>query len=206
VGHSMGGLHAKLQVVEPGNRLWEAVGRIPFEEVQLQPQLKRFAARGYFFHPLPFVNRIVCIATPHKGSLWASLGAGRLASLTVRPPAENRLIHDEAVRRNPGAFYPEYEQRTPTTVDILQPDSRLLQALASLRPPCWVTVHSIVGDGHVSITGARDDCVVAVDSAHTVGAVSEICVPSTHTKVHHHPATIAEVKRILAQHLREIPR
>jgi hypothetical protein len=206
VGHSMGGLHAKLQVVEPGNRLWEAVGRIPFDEVRLRPELKRFAARGYFFHPLPFVNRIVCIATPHKGSLLASLAAGRLASLTVRPPPESRLIHDEAVRRNPGAFYPEYERRTPTTVDILQPDSRLLQALEALRPPCWVTVHSIVGDGHVSITGARDDCVVAVDSAHSAGAVSEICVPSTHTKVHHHPATIAEVRRILAQHLQETSR
>jgi hypothetical protein len=206
VGHSMGGLHAKLQVVEPGTRLWEAVGRIPFEEIQLRPELKRFAARGYFFHPLPFVNRIVCIATPHKGSLWASVGAGRLASLTVRPPPESRLIHDEAVQRNPGAFYPEYERRTPTTIDILQPDSRLLQALEGLRPPCWVTVHSIVADGHVSITGERDDCVVSVESAHTQGAVSEICVPSTHTKVNHHPATIAEVKRILAQHLREIPR
>jgi len=206
IGHSLGGLHAKLQVVEPGDHLWQAVSCIPFAEVRLQPELKRLAARGYFFHPLPFVNRIVCIATPHKGSQIASLGAGRLASLTVRAPAESRRVHDEAVRLNPGAFYPEYERRTPTTVDILQPDSRLLQALERLRPPCWVTVHSVVGDGHASITGGRDDCVVRVESAHTVGAVSEICVPATHTKVHHHPATIAEVRRILAQHLHEIPR
>jgi hypothetical protein len=33
--------------------------------------------------------------------------------------------------------------------------------------------------------------------------VSEITVPATHTRVHHQPATIAEVERILAEHLRE---
>ncbi len=36
-----------------------------------------------------------------------------------------------------------------------------------------------------------------------VGAVSEIRVPATHTKVHHHPRAIAEVRRILIQHLAE---
>jgi hypothetical protein len=165
--------------------------------------MKRIVTKSYFFEPLPFVNRIVCIATPHKGSLIASLGVGRLASLTVRAPPEVRRIHDEAVRLNPGVFRPEYEKRTPTSVDLLEPDSYMLQAIRGLRPPCWVTVHSVVGDGHVSLTGGRDDCVVPVESAHTEGAVSEIFVPATHTKVHHHPRTISEVRRILAQHLTE---
>jgi hypothetical protein len=30
-------------------------------------------------------------------------------------------------------------------------------------------------------------------------------VPATHTKVHHHPLTVAEVRRILTQHLDEAP-
>jgi hypothetical protein len=203
VGHSMGGLHAKLQVVESGDRLWDAVATVPFDQIRIRPEMKRIVTKSYFFEPLPFVNRIVCIATPHKGSLIASLGVGRLASLTVRAPPEVRRIHDEAVRLNPGVFRPEYEKRTPTSVDLLEPDSYMLQAIRGLRPPCWVTVHSVVGDGHVSLTGGRDDCVVPVESAHTEGAVSEIFVPATHTKVHHHPRTISEVRRILAQHLTE---
>jgi hypothetical protein len=203
VGHSMGGLQAKLQVVDSGNQLWEAVARVPFDQIRLRPELRRRVAPSYFFERQPFVSRIVCIATPHKGSLLASLGVGRLASLTVRTPAETRLIHDEAVRLNPDAFLPEYERGTPTSIDLLRPASGMLQAIERLRPPCWVTVHSIVGDGHVSLTGGRDDCVVPVDSARTAGATSEIFVPATHTKVHHHPQAIAEVRRILMQHLAE---
>jgi hypothetical protein len=203
VGHSMGGLHAKLQVVESGDRLWDAVATVPFDRIRIRPEMKRLVAKSYFFEPLPFVNRIVCIATPHRGSLIASLGVGRLASLTVRAPPEVRRIHDEAVRLNPGVFRPEYEKRTPTSVDLLEPDSYMLRAIRGLRPPCWVTVHSVVGDGHVSLTGGRDDCVVPVESAHTEGAASEIFVPASHTKVHHHPQTIMEVRRILTQHLQE---
>jgi hypothetical protein len=203
VGHSMGGLHAKLQVVAPGDQIWQSVGRVPFEQIRLRPELRRQVARAYFFEPLPFVNRIVCIATPHKGSVLASLGLGRLASLSVRTPPESKAIHDEAVRLNPGSFQREYERATPTSVDLLQPGSMMLQSIDRLRPPCWVTVHSIIGDGHSWFIGVRDDCVVSVESAHTQGAVSEIRVPATHTKVHHHPRAIAEVRRILIQHLAE---
>ena len=203
VGHSMGGLHAKLQVVDPGDRIWQAVAKVPFEQIRLRKELRRQVSRAYFFESLPFVNRIVCIATPHKGSVLASLGLGRLASLSVRTPPESKLIHDEAVRLNPGKFQPEYERATPTSVDLLQPDSLMLKSIARLRPPCWVTVHSVVGDGHSWFVGVRDDCVVSVESAHTEGAVSEVYVPATHTKVHHHPRTIAEVRRILVQHLAE---
>jgi hypothetical protein len=203
VGHSMGGLHAKLQVVAPGNSLWDAVACRPFDQLDLDPPVRQFIGEAYFFEPLPFVNRVVCIATPHRGSILASLGIGRLASISVRPPPQLVAIHKDMLRRNPGAFRPDFEQRVPSTVDMLEPNSTVLQALERLRPSCWVTVHSIVGNGHVSLTGGRDDCVVSVASAHTVGAVSEIMVPATHTKVHHHPLTVAEVQRILVQHLQE---
>lgn len=203
VGHSMGGLHAKLQVVASGERMWDAVATVPFEQVRMPEQVRRWVKPAYFFEPLPFVNRVVCIATPHKGSALASLGVGRLASLSVKTPPEHQRIHDMLTRLNPGVFREEYAERTPTSVDLLRPNSQVLSAIRSLRPPCWVTVHSIVGDAHASLLGGRDDCVVPVESAHTEGAVSEIVVPASHTKVHHHPLTIAEVRRILEQHLRE---
>jgi hypothetical protein len=134
--------------------------------------------------------------------MLAALGVGRLASLTVRQPPEMRAIHDEAVRLNPGAFHPDYEQRLPTSVDLLRPSSSILQAVERLRVPCWVTTHAVVGRAHESLSGG-DDCVVPVASAHTPGAVSEIEVPASHTRVHHHPLTIAELERILLQHLHE---
>jgi hypothetical protein len=45
--------------------------------------------------------------------------------------------------------------------------------------------------------------VVPVESAHTPGALSEITVPASHTRVHHHPEAIGELQRILCAHLRE---
>jgi pimeloyl-ACP methyl ester carboxylesterase len=203
VGHSMGGLHAKLQVVDPGTALWDAIAYEPFETIRLPDGMRSWARQAYFFGPVPQVTRIVCIATPHRGSILASLGVGRAASLAVKAPPEAQAVHDAAVTMNPGLFKPEFQTRVPTTIDLLEPSSELLQAIERLRPACWVAVHSVVGTGHVSLTGGRDDCVVNEASAHTAGAKSEITVPATHTKVHHHPDTVREVQRILAEHLRE---
>ena len=202
VGHSMGGLHAKLQVVDSGQAIWNSIACRPFDEIVMPPELRSVTAPSYFFRPLPFVKRVVYVATPHKGSLLASLGAGRVASLTVRQPPQMVALHDAIMRANPGAFRPEYERRLPTTVDVLEPDSTILQALHGLRPPCWVTTHSIIGEVRHSPTG-HGDCIVPAESARLPGVVSEITVPATHTRVHHHPLAIAEIERILLVHLRE---
>jgi hypothetical protein len=203
VGHSMGGLHAKMMVVDSGSAIWSSIAQVPFEQIQVRPQTRALMQRANFFRPQPFVSRVVFIATPHRGSILASLGVGRLASLAVSEPPEITAVHDEAVGKNPGAFRPEYAQKVPTTIDLLEPTSPTLQALDRLRPACWVATHSILGDIHPSLLGGRDDCVVSVESGHTPGARSEICVPAKHTKVHHHPHTILEVKRILTEHLAE---
>jgi hypothetical protein len=203
VGHSMGGLHAKMQVVAPGTKFWDAIACQPFDQIVLRPEVRELVRPNYFFEPLPFVKRIVFIATPHGGSSLASRAVGRAASLTVRQPEQAKAIHDEAVALNPGAFRPEYESRVPTTVDILEPDSSLLNALRELRVPCWVTTHTVVGTAHHSVTGEQGDGIVPVSSARLPGAVSEIDVPAVHTRVHHQPKTIIEMERILSEHLRE---
>ena len=203
VGHSMGGLHAKLQVVEPGTALWDSIASVPFNEVRMRRSIRRQVAPGYFFKPLPFVNRIVCIATPHAGSSLASLAVGRVASATVQQPEESLAIHSEVVRANPGVFYSEYERSPPTSVDILEPSSRILQALHYLRPSCRVTMHSIIGNGVTSPLSGPGDNVVPVSSARLPGVVSEVYVPALHTEIHHHPITVFEMERILSDHLRE---
>jgi hypothetical protein len=114
-----------------------------------------------------------------------------------------KAIHDEIVGANPGSFRPDYERSLPTTVDVLEPDSMILQSLRGLRVPCWVTTHSIIGNAHKSPVSDGGDCIVPVSSARLPGVVSEVLVPAKHTKVHHHPGTIAELERILVQHLHE---
>ncbi len=203
VGHSLGGLHAKMQVVDPGAALWDSIATVPVEAVRMPPQAREMVDQAVFFQPLPFVTRVVFVATPHRGSVLASLGVGRLASLAVREPPQMTALHEQLVGMNPGIFRPEFARKVPTSIDLLRPNSPTLKALDRLRPPCWVTMHGIVGDIHPSLTGGRDDCVVSVESARTPGAISEISVPATHTKVHHHPRAVAELERILWQHLEE---
>jgi pimeloyl-ACP methyl ester carboxylesterase len=203
VGHSMGGLHAKLAVVEPGTAIWDSVAARPFDTMQIRPEVRQFMAPLFFFEPLPFVKRVVFIATPHAGSSLASRAVGRVAAVTVRQPPQIRAIYEEVATANPGAFQGDFEDSVPTTVDILEPNSTILQAIKELRTPCWVTTHSVIGTAHQSLTGDADDCVVPASSARLPGTVSEIEVPATHTKVHHQPATVSELERILTQHLHE---
>lgn len=204
IGHSMGGLHAKMQVVSSGTAMWDAIACRPVTELRARPELQRLVANTYFFEPLPFVKRVVYVATPHKGSTLATLGIGRVAAMTVQPPPVPTAIHREIVTMNPDFFRPEFEKRVPTSIDILEPSSTALTALNSLQPPCWVTTHSIIGKAHASLVSGGDDCVVSVESARAPGVVSELIVPASHTKVHHHPEAVAEIKRILAQHLHEL--
>ncbi len=204
VGHSMGGLHAKLQVVDSGTTVWDAIARRPFEQLTIPPEHRDYVRNAFFFEPSPFIKRVVFIATPHDGSGLASRGIGRVASVTVQAPPEPARIHDEVVLLNPGGFWPYFEKKLPTTVDILEPTAPILRAVRSLRIPCWVTAHSIIGKAHHSVLAGPDDCVVPVASAQLEGVCSELVVPASHTKVHHHPDTVAELKRILTMHLREI--
>lgn len=203
VGHSMGGLHAKMMVVEPRTAIWDAVATLPFDQIQARPEVRSFVAPLFFFEPLPFVKRVVYIATPHAGSSLASRAVGRAAAITVRQPAETAAVYEEVRTLNPGLFQNDFERSLPTTIDILEPDSSILRSLRGLRPPCWVTTHSVIGTAHRSPIGEDGDCVVPESSARIEGVVSEIDVPATHTGVHHHPDTVREIERILTQHLHE---
>ena len=72
IGHSQGGLLTKMMVVDSGNRFWNNVTSVPFDQAELDPETRDLAARTMFFKPLPFVTRVIFIATPHRGSYMAS--------------------------------------------------------------------------------------------------------------------------------------
>ncbi len=200
VGHSMGGLHAKLQVIRPGDGLWNAVATRPIDSVRVPDEWRRDFVEQFYFEPLPSVRRVVYIATPHGGASLASRAAGRAASMLVRRPPEAEAIHRQIIEANPGLATPEFARRVPTTIDVLEPSSPFLAVLRAITPSCGVTTHSIIGDVHESLTSGPGDCIVPVSSARERGVASEVFVPATHTKVHHHPIAVAELSRILEDH------
>jgi pimeloyl-ACP methyl ester carboxylesterase len=200
VGHSMGGLLAKMMVQDSGGRLWRLVSDRPFEALAGDPADRELARRVLFYRPRPEVRRVVFIATPHRGSRIDQGRLGRLGARLVRPEEPLRLAFGRLMARNGPAFF-EGPLRTglPTSIDELMWDSRVLGTLSGLGLTAGVTAHSIIADLHDPPRVGGSDGLVPYDSAHLDGVASEFLVSSGHL-CQDHRAVIGEVRRILVEH------
>lgn len=203
IGHSMGGLIAKLQVTHSDCELWNSFSRVPFESLVAKESTKSSLARSFFFQPSPSVSRVVYIGTPHRGSDWASRSVGLLASQLVNEPPELQALYDDITQNNPGALSEELQDGIPTSVDLMQPDSQLLLVLDGLRLSDRVRRHNIIGNGRCMFFRKKGDGVVTTESARQFGVESELLVPTTHNELQRSEQAIREVNRILTLHALE---
>ena len=198
IGHSQGGLLTKLCVVDPGTRFWNILFKLPpekveFDDPELQESLALEKARKgtLIFEPLPFVRRVVFVATPHRGSYRALGLVGDLASWLVNLPGRlTRLTVALATLQARGLLAGPFTGM-PTAITHMNPSNRFLQELASMPIVEGVTAHSIIavqGDGDPE-DGA--DGIVMYKSAHIDGVASEKVVRSSHS-TQGHPETIAK--------------
>jgi hypothetical protein len=201
IGHSQGGLLAKMLVVDTGSRFWDAVSRKPLDELDLPAQTRDLARRMMFFEHSPFVSRAIFLATPQQGSFVAGLSLAQLIGRLVRLPLTLAQTMTDVFGNNRGAFrFDPATTRIGTSVYGMAPGSPFITALAPLPIAPGVVVHSIIsvkGDGPVE---SGNDGVVEYSSAHLPEAASELVVRSGHSN-QADPRTIAEVRRILLLHL-----
>jgi pimeloyl-ACP methyl ester carboxylesterase len=201
VGHSQGGLLAKAMVTNPGNAFWDTFTDVPFAEVakDLEPETTELLEEAIFFERLPFVERVVFIATPHGGSYLARGFLGRFAGGLVQLPGNLARGTVDLVSSD-SARIKRRVDRMPSSVDNMNPDHPFTTTFSAISVDERVTAHSIIavdGDGPVE---EGSDGVVAYPSAHIEEAVSELVVRSRHS-VQGHPRTILETRRILLEHL-----
>jgi pimeloyl-ACP methyl ester carboxylesterase len=200
VGHSMGGLLAKMMVQDSGPRIWRLVSDRPFEELAGEPEDRDLFRRALFFKPRPEVRRVVFIATPHRGSPVDRGGLERLGARLVRLQEPLRAAYGRLIARNGPAFFSErLRGGLPTSIEELERGSPPLTALSELGLPAGVTAHSIIADRHEPPRAGGSDGLVSYDSAHLDGVASEVLVSSGHL-CQGHPDVIREVRRILAEH------
>ncbi len=199
IGHSQGGLLAKLTAVESGDAFWRNVAKRPIGEMKLTSEERAVLARSSFFSPLPFVKRIVYIATPHQGSYLTLRRAGRwLAGVVRLPNALTQLMVDTVARNRDDLMLRDLD-RPNTALDNMTPGNPFLTTLRSLAVAPGVATHSIIAvEGDGPIERGRDG-VVEYASAHEPGALSELVVRAGHS-CQGDPATIEEVRRILRKH------
>lgn len=208
VGHSMGGLLARLQTVESGDRFWRLISDQPFEQVRADPTVQQRMKRVLFFRPSPSVARVIYIATPHRGSRASNITTQWILERLIRLPEFVVQAHSEFYRANRELIRDPRLLRIDTSVEALDPNSPFFQALEACPKASWVKWHSIVGvlpeKGLVGKLAAGSDGVVSYRSAHVDEVESELVVPADHLTIHTHPLAIQEVRRILLEHLAEV--
>jgi pimeloyl-ACP methyl ester carboxylesterase len=197
VGHSQGGLLAKLCVVDSGDTFWSLVSSAPIETLDLRPETREILQRSLFFRRLPFVRSVVFVATPHRGSFVAERWYSRFASGMVSLPRDLADATGDLLSQDDDRVFLRSLDDMPSSIDNMTRDSVFLSELARMPIAPGVDAHSIIAalPEHEDLETAHDG-VVSVESARLEGAVSERIVRSGHsTQVH--PLTIAEVARIL---------
>jgi len=199
IGHSQGGLLTKAMVVDPGDAFWRNVSRKPFDEVKLSSDTREFLRPIMFFHPLPFVTRVVFISTPHHGSYVAGSWIAHQAARLIRAPLQITRVATEVLTADREALAVEGIRGAPTAVDNMTPGNPFVKTLASLPTAPGVTAHSIISVDEPGPPQGKNDGVVEYDSAHIEGVESEVVVLSSHS-CQSNPHTIQEVRRILLEH------
>ncbi len=198
IGHSQGGLLTKMTAVNSGTRFWENVSREPFEQADLSAETRDLLRRSLFVEPLPFVKRVVFIATPHRGSFLSENIIGKLGRRLIRLPATVTKVGVEIVKLNPvGAARTAI--RVPTSIENMDWSNPFLRTLASLPIAEGVQVNSIIPVKGEGPPEKGDDGVVRYTSAHIEPVESELVVRSGHS-TQSTPHTIEEVRRILYRH------
>lgn len=200
IGHSMGGVLARLLVSSSDDVLWVTVQNNYLPEgidiVREDERLNRLLR----FTPMPQVERAIFIATPHRGTPFASNRLSRWVANLVRLPLALLKELDEMLQSATNADSTHRAGETiavPNSIEQLRDTNPIIQSTSRLLISPNVCFHSIIARRRE--TGPledSDDGVVPYRSAHLDGALSEKVIVSGHS-VQETPEAIFEIRRIL---------
>ena len=204
IGHSQGGLLTRLTAVNSETRFWENASNVPIDQLDISPDTKELLRRSMFYTPLPFVRRVVFIATPHGGSFVSGGWVGRLAGKFIKLPFTLLSPLQEAYSAVLGTGGAKLSMKdVPKSTDNMDPKSPFVAALSSMPVAPGIIAHSIIPVDNPGAPKEKwNDGVVSYSSAHMEGVRSELIVHSSHS-TQAEPQTIEEVRRILIENLRE---
>jgi len=177
---------------------------VPADELDLDVETRELLTHGLILKPLPFVRRVVFIATPHRGSYQALGILGRLGSWLVNLPGRFTKLSVALLTLQRKGLLLGPMSGLPTSIDNMNPTNRFIIGLSAIPIAPGVVAHSIVGVEGGGPPPEGGDGVVKYSSAHIDGVASEKIVHSGHS-MQGNPETIQEVKRILIEHAKSLP-
>ncbi len=206
IGHSMGGMISRTLITDSGMKLWNTFYDKPPAEMPFSAETRQVMTDSLIFKPRTDISRVIFAAASHRGSDTATGFFGRLGSRIIGSPADMVPYEPEVlawvIPNSTGANL----RRMPNSIDFLKPDNRFVISLAELPLAGGVPYHSLIGDrgrgGNLSrVAPVSTDGIVPYWSSHIEGAASETIIPSHHW-TNQHPMGIAEIERILREHLK----
>jgi hypothetical protein len=205
IGHSLGGLLAKIMVSDSHDLIWNQFFTVPPDRLNLARADKDWLEHLMFFKPRHDISRVIFMASPFKGSKTADMVLFRFSSRLVRFSPELQGHHYRVFTLNRSLMVKSKEnrliaERQPSSIDLLSPESPETIALGQLKVAPWIPFHLIIGIRHGSNVRRSSDGIVPYSSSYLEGAQSELDVQTGHT-VTHSPETEEEVLRILKLNL-----
>jgi pimeloyl-ACP methyl ester carboxylesterase len=184
VGHSMGGLLARMQAIDSGPDFWKSLFAVSQRTLANQTDQKTqlMVNQALHFKRMQNVKLLVFVCTPHQGSELADIGLLRSVAkvLLYLPNAARQRL--KALTALPPAFI-NPALRTFTDFGLNGPENLatkhpFFRALAGHK--LGVPFHSIIATRDAEDYHTSSDGVVPYWSSHLDGAASETLVPYTH--------------------------
>lgn len=204
VGHSMGGVIARLLVSSSGDKLWSLIPLRANLSAAKRARFRERLSRYLQFVPMPQVDRAVFLASPHRGTPYAQHRLARWIGNLIRLPVtvlKEMASVTELIKSDGDEGGNAPLLRLPNSIDNLSDADPFIIAAANLPISPRVHYHTIVGvykeKGPLQDSS---DGLVPYKSAHLAGADSELVIPSWHS-VQETPAAILELRRILRLHV-----
>ncbi|MFZ0826604.1 MAG: alpha/beta hydrolase [Verrucomicrobiia bacterium] len=201
VGHSQGGLLAKLTATDTGDKLWRLVSQTNIDDLTVDEKTRELLRTNFFFKPLPCVAEVIFIATPHRGSYRNTHFVQRFLNRFIKLPGDLLDASASLLQLKDTVQLPESLRKgVPTSLNGMSIDNPFMLTLAEIPTAPGIKAHSIIAIKGNDQPPNGADGVVKYTSAHVDYAESEFIVRSGHS-CQGNPLTIEEVRRILLAHL-----
>ena len=201
IGHSQGGLLAKLTATDTGDKLWRLVSQTNLDELQMDVPTRELLRSNFFFKPLPCVSRVIFIATPHRGSYQNTRFVQNLLNRFMTFPSDLMNASASLMKlKDTLNLPPALRKGVPSSLNGMATDNPFMLTLADIPTAPGVKANSIIAIKGNDQPPQGEDGVVKYTSAHVDYAESEFIVRSGHS-CQMNPLTIEEVRRLLLKNL-----
>lgn len=205
VGHSMGGVIARLMVSNAD------ISQDAFKLVQ-NTRIEQFKDKPLFqarlqMQPIPNFSRAIFLATPHRGTEYANRWHTKLARKIIRVPGAFLGAFADTLQGEIGLkeFVKELGhdliQNGPSD---LSENSKFNVLTKNIQPYTGFKFHSIIGNTvDTAEPQLMSDGIVSYESAYLQGAVSSKVIKGGHS-IQETPEAVLELRRILRLHLSDL--